>query len=122
MISKTQIDTRMKRKTNSYLAQAIILAKKTENLELAAVLSGPTRKQANINVGRLNEVKSDVAIIPGKVLNDGELSGKKLKVYALGFSDKALEKLKKAGCECKTILEALKSLKKGEKLKGEIIK
>ena len=71
---------------------------------------------------KLNEAKEDVIFVPGKVLNSGEFtSGKKLKVYALGFSEKAKEKLKKAGCDCKLFIEVLKSLKKGDKLKGEII-
>jgi len=120
--SKTKINQRMRGKMNPYLAQAIFLAKKTESLDVAEAISVSTRKQANVNIGRLNEAKSDLVIIPGKVLSDGEIEGKKLKVYALSYSQKALEKLKKAGCEAKTILEALKALKKGEKLKGEIIK
>lgn len=119
-ISKRKINGRMKKKTNPILAQAIFIAKKN-NQELAKELSKPTRQQAKINVGRLNEAKSDVVLIAGKVLSSGEIS-KKLKVYALGFSAGAKEKLKKAGCEMKTIIEVLKTLKKGEKLKGEIIR
>ena len=111
----------MHNKRNSYLAEAIFLAKKTGNLEIANAISVPTRMHAAINVARLNEAKSDSVIIPGKVLSDREIA-KKIKVYALGYSEKAREKLKKAGCEAKSILESLKNLKKGEKLKGEIIK
>lgn len=110
----------MRKKTNSALAEAIFLAKKTGNIAIARAIAIPTKMQASVNIGKLNEVKSDLAIIPGKVLSDGEIS-KKLKVYALGFSGAAEAKLKKAGCETKTILEALKSLKKGEKIKGDII-
>jgi large subunit ribosomal protein L18e len=117
MLSKTKITERLKRKTNSSLAEAIFLAKKNGMIELASALSVPSRKQAAVNLGRLNKIKGDTAIIPGKLLSLGEID-KKLKVYALKFSEKGKEKLKKAGCECKTILEALK---KGEKLKGEII-
>ena len=108
----------MKKKTNEYLVETIFLAKKTGLLELAGALAVPTRMQASINLDKLNNVKSDAAIVPGKVLSNGSI-GKKIKIYALGFSEKAKEKLKKAGCEHKTILEALK---KGEKLKGEIVK
>lgn len=117
MISKTKINERMKKKTNPALAEAIFIAKKI-NAEIAAAIAVPTRQQAKVNVGRLNEVKGDVAIVAGKVLSSGEIN-KKLKVYALGFSEKAEEKLKKAGCDCKKIIDALK---KGEKLKGEIIR
>ena len=122
MISKTQINERMKKKTNSYLVETIFLAKKN-NLELASALSVPSRQQAAVNLTEINGSKSEIVLIPGKVLSGGEIESKKsLKVYALGFSEKAIEKLKKAGCETKTILEALKNLKKGEKLKGEILK
>jgi len=118
--NKRKINEKMKNKTNPILAQAIFISKKHQP-ELAKELSKPTRKQAKVNVGRLNEAKSSEVIIPGKVLSLGEIN-KKLKVYALGYSETAKEKLKKAGCEIKTIIEGLKSLKKGEKLKGEIIK
>ena len=110
----------MKKKTNSILVETIFLAKKI-NPELASAVSVPTRKQAKVNIGRLNECKESIAIIPGKVLSSGEIN-KKIKVYALGFSEVAKEKLKKADCDFKTILNALKELKKGEKLKGEILK
>ena len=121
VLSKTKINLRMKRKTNTILAKTIFLAKRV-NTDLASALSVPTRRQAQVNVGKLNEAKEDIVFVPGKVLNSGELtSGKKLKVYALGFSEKAKEKLKKAGCDCKLFIEVLKSLKKGDKLKGEII-
>jgi large subunit ribosomal protein L18e len=116
MISKTKINQRVKNKTNSSLVETIFLAKKS-NLELAAYLAKPTRKQIKINIGRLNEAKSDSVIIPGKVLSNGN-AHKKIKVYALKFSGKAREKLKKAGCET---FEILAALKKGEKLKGEIL-
>lgn len=118
MLSKTQIAQRLQTKTNTSLAETIFLAKKNNLIELASALSIPSRKQTAVNLGRLNQAKSDTAIIPGKVLSLGEIN-KKIKVYALKFSEQAKEKLKKAGCEYKTILEALK---KGEKLKGEIIK
>jgi large subunit ribosomal protein L18e len=117
MLSKTQISQRLKQKTNTSLAEAIFLAKKNGMIELASALSIPSRRQAAVNMGRLNKAKSDTVIIPGKLLSLGE-TNKKVKVYALKFSEQAKEKLKKAGCEYKTILEALK---KGEKLKGEIM-
>ncbi len=119
MLSKTKINERMKKKTNSILVETMLLAKKTDQ-KLASALAVPTRNYARVNLDRLNRTKSDAVIIPGKVLSGGEI-GKKLKVYALGFSENAGQKLKKAGCECKTILDALKSLKKGEKMKGELI-
>lgn len=118
MLSKTTITKRIGQKTNPYLAEAIILAKKSGNIELAGEIACPARKQAKINVGRLNEVKAETIIVPGKVLSSGNLH-KKIKVYALAFSKTAEEKLKKAGCEYHTILNALK---KGDKIKGEILR
>ncbi len=118
MLSKTTITKRIGQKTNTYLAEAIFLAKKSGNLELAGEIACPTKKQAAVNVGKLNDIKADVVIIPGKVLSNGNIN-RKVKVYALNFSKGAEEKLKKAGCEYYTILNALK---KGDKLKGEIIR
>ena len=117
-LSKTQIDERMAKKTNPYLSQAIFLAKKNNLLEIASAISVPTRMQAKVNLEQINKSKGDVVIVPGKVLSLGEVS-KKIKVYSIGISEKAMEKLKKAGGEYKPIWEALKE---NNKLKGEIIK
>jgi large subunit ribosomal protein L18e len=116
-LSKTKVNQRMRKKSNSILAETIFLAKKNKLLPLASALSVPARKQSSVNISRINNAKNEVVIVPGKVLSDGEIE-KKVKVYALNFSEKAKEKLKKAGCEYKTLLEALK---KGEKLNGEIM-
>jgi len=117
MLSKIKINQRAKKKTNSILVETVLLAKKT-NPEIASALAVPTRQQSSVNLERINKSNASTVIVPGKVLSSGELS-KKVSVYALGFSEKAKEKLKKAGCEFKTILEVLKSEKK---LEGEIIR
>jgi large subunit ribosomal protein L18e len=116
-ISKTKVNSRMRIKTNTSLAEAIFIAKKKGLIELAAKISAPSRSLASVNLDKLNNLKGNTAIIAGKVLSTGEIT-KKIKVYALNFSEKAEEKLKKAGCEFKTILEALK---KGDKLEGEFV-
>jgi len=116
--SKNKINQRMNEKTNTYLAEAIFIAKKNNLIEIARALSISTRRQAKINLTRINEAKKDIVIIPGKVLSSGEIN-RKLKVYALGFSENAKIKLKKAGCEFKNILDVLKQNKK---IDGEIIK
>ena len=108
----------MKKKTNALLAEAIFLAKKNKLDELASAIAVPTRMQAAVNLDKLNNVKSEIIIVAGKVLSSGDIK-KKVKVYALAFSERAEEKLKKAGCETVKILDALR---KGEKIKGEIIK
>jgi len=118
MKSKTKINQRMKKKTKSNLAEAIYLAKKNNLLELASAISISTRLQAKVNLEDIEKAGKTSVIIPGKVLSKGEVS-KKVKVYALGFSESARTKLEKAGAEVKDIFE---SLKKGEKIEGEILK
>ena len=102
MITKNQISKRVKSKTNLYLVRTINLAKKNNLLELAKKLSGPTRKQKNINMNQLNELEDKNVLIIGRVLGQGTLN-KKISISALGFSQQAKEKLKKAGCEFKLI-------------------
>ena len=118
MLSKTEINKRMNKKTNPELARAIYLAKKKNFIQLASELSRPTRLEAKVNLEQLNKTKSDIAIIPGKVLGNGNID-KKIKVYALSFSKSAQEKLKKAGCEFEKIINLLE---KSKKLEGEIIR
>jgi large subunit ribosomal protein L18e len=108
----------MKKKTNPVLAETILIAKKNNLVELAAAISVSARKLAAINLDKINESKAEVVIIPGKVLSGGEIK-RKCKVYALGFSKLAEEKLKKAGCEAEKLSKVLKTNKK---LTGEIIK
>lgn len=119
VLSKTKVNDRMNKKTNSVLVETLFLAKKA-NIELASALAVPTRKQAQVNIGRLNEAKSDTVFVPGKVLSNGEIK-KKLTVYALSFSETAKLKLKKAGCQYDTIINVLKNMKKTDKLKVEIL-
>lgn len=96
----------MQRKRNPELVETILLAKKNNLLELAKRLSGPTRQQSSVNLNELSELKEDKIIVAGRVLGSGEIK-KKISVAALGFSTQAKEKLKKAGCEIKTIKQAL---------------
>lgn len=114
MTSKTQISKRMKKKTNPMLVDTIMLAKKNNLLELAKKLSGPTRQQKSVNLGELNKIKEDNIIVVGKVLGSGEIESKKI-ISALGFSEQAKEKLKKAGCEIRTIKQ---EIEKNKTLKG----
>jgi len=108
MISKSQIKKRIKKKTNPILVKTIELAKRNNHLELAKKLLIPTRKQGRINLNELNNIEENKVIVPGKVLGEGEIN-KKISVFALSFSEQAKEKLKKAGCEFKTINEEIKN-------------
>lgn len=109
----------MKKKTNSALVETIFLAKKY-NLEIAKLLSAPTRKRISINLDEIDrEAKeNETLIVPGKVLGKGNIN-KKIKVVAFNFSSSAEEKLKKAKCEIKTIKE---ELEKNKKLGGKILR
>ncbi|MCA9488173.1 MAG: 50S ribosomal protein L18e [Nanoarchaeota archaeon] len=101
MKSKTKIEEQLKKKTNSELVETIIIAKKNPAwMEVAAILSGPRRNNVNANLDKISKDSKagETIVVPGKVLSLGEID-KKIKVVALGFSDKAKEKLKKAGCE-----------------------
>ncbi len=115
-ISKTRISKKTKRKTNPELVETIDLAKKNNLLELAHKLSGPTRLQEKINLEDLNKLKENKILVAGKVLGKGDIE-KKISVFALSFSESALKKLKKKGCETKTIKQEIEKDKKLEGVK-----
>ena len=110
MKSKTTIEKQLQKKTNSELVETIICAKKNKPwLEVASILSGPSRKRVNVNLDQINEgsKEGESVLVPGKVLSQGEIS-KKIKIIALGFSEKAEEKLLNAKCEVSSILDEIK--------------
>ena len=110
MKSKTKIEKQLKKKTNSVLVETIILAKKNKSWNgVAGILSSPRRLKLEINLDEINkEAKgNEIIIVPGKVLSIGEIN-KKFKVVALAFSEKAKEKLNKAGCETSYIINEIK--------------
>ena len=65
---------------------------------LAEEIARPTRSRREVNLSRLenNLNPGEVAVIPGKVLSQGELS-KKITVAAFRFSETAKTKINKAG-------------------------
>jgi len=110
MKSKTKIEKQTKKKTNSELVQTINEAKnKKEWKSIAEILSYPRRKRPSINLNKIGEKikEKEIAVIPGKVLSEGEIN-KKNKIVAFNFSKKSKEKLLKAGCEISSILEEIK--------------
>lgn len=119
-ISKTKINKRMKSKTNKELVETIRLAKKNNMLDIARLISFPTRKRIKKNLEEINkESKSgEKIIVPGNVLGDGNVN-KKIHLVALSFSSTAKEKLKKAGCEISTIK---KMIEKDKKIEGKILR
>jgi len=117
MTTKTKINKKMKNKTNPTVAQAIFLAKKNNMIKLATLLSRSSKRRVEINLDKIESCKKETVIVPGKVLSLGEIKTKH-KVYAMAYSERAKEKLKKAGCEVKMLIDALRENKK---LDGEII-
>ena len=118
MLSKTQINKRITGKKNPELVETILAAKKAQGwLEVASILSFPTRKKIEKNLSEL-EGKGTL-IVPGKILSMGEIKGK-FKVAALSFSEKAKESLKKAGCQVTYIIDEIKSNPQGKDI--QIIK
>ncbi len=111
MKSNTQIDKQMQRKGNPTTVETILVAKKNKNwVEIASILSGPRRKRANLNLEEINKQVKDgeKIILPGKVLSSGNIT-KKIKLSALNFSEKAIEKLKEHKIEFNYILNEIKS-------------
>jgi len=67
---------------------------------IAKELEKPTRRRREVNISRINRYtkENDIVIVPGKVLSCGEIDHK-VTVIAWRFSKKAIEKLKKSGCD-----------------------
>lgn len=117
--SKTLIEKQSQKKSDSELTETLVQAKKNEAWKkVAEVLSGPSRKRPNMNLGELSEKAEEgkTLVVPGKVLSEGSFE-KKSKVVALKFSSKAEEKLKNAGCETSSIEEEIKSNPNGQGIK-----
>ncbi len=110
MKSKTKIEKQTLKKRNPEIVETIRAAKKKEKwLKIAGILSGPRRKMPNLNLTEIDKdsKEGDTVVVPGKVLSQGEIN-KKIKVVALGFSEKAREKLMKSKSDPTTILEEIK--------------
>lgn len=82
---------------------------------LANDLLKSTRQRREANIYKINESTRDgeIAVVPGKVLSEGELS-KKITVAAFKFSDKAKEKINKIG-KAISLQQLIKDNPKGKK-------
>ena len=119
MKSKTKIKKQTKRKTNKEIVETIFKASKNKKwLEVARIISGPRRKRKSINLDEINRdhKDGDIVIIPGKVLSQGEID-KKIKVVALGFSERAKEKLSKSKKDFSYLLDEIKKNPDGKGIK-----
>jgi large subunit ribosomal protein L18e len=83
--------------------------------DIALRLEKPSRNWSEVNLDRISKYtgEKETAIIPGKVLSTGDLT-KKVKIAAWSFSEKSLNKIKKAGGKHMSIEELLKSNPKGK--------
>ena len=99
MVSKTKIEKRLKKKTNTRLVRALIKLKK-KNPVVGKILVEPVKKSLWVNLKDIEKKAGGVTkiLVPGKILSSGELT-KKIKVVAWGASEKAIEKMKKSGVE-----------------------
>jgi len=117
--SKVKIEKQLEKKKNFELVETIILAKKNKKwLNIASLLSGPTRNQYSVNLDKIENqtTPGDIIVIPGKVLSLGNVS-KKVRVVALGFSEKAREKLLKSNCEIRLLKDEIKDNKEAKGVK-----
>ena len=110
MKTKTKVSKQESKKTNSELVETIRLAKSNKNwLGVAGMLSSPRKNWNNLNLSEIEESvkEGETILIPGKILSGGEIT-KKVKVVAMGFSEKAKEKLLKSKSEAVLVLEEIK--------------
>lgn len=83
------------------------------------MLKAPVRKERRVNVSKLNRVVPEGAtvVVPGKVLGNGTIT-KRMTVVALDFSNRATEKIKRAGGKAVFLTTFVK---KDAKKKGLVI-
>jgi len=113
------------RTTNPELVRVVNFLKKQsrENnvgiwRDVAQRLSKPRRIGSAVNVSRLNRFthKSEIVIVPGKVLGTGMI-GHPLTVGAFAFSSKARDKIEAAKGKCLSLDDLVKKDPKGSKIK-----
>lgn len=108
--SRTKVEKQLKEKTaKDVLETAKVASRNKKWFDAAKILSGPRRNRIEINLGEINSKVKDgerVAIL-GKVLSQGEIN-KKFEIIALGFSEKAKEKLLKNNCRMVLLYDEIK--------------
>jgi large subunit ribosomal protein L18e len=107
---KTQIEKKLKRKTDQDLVETIIAGKKKSEWNIVAhKISKPSRKQTDLNLDEIEAQakEGENVVVPGKVLGLGAIK-KKIKISALAYSESAKEKLSKGKIEFNFIGEEIK--------------
>ncbi len=114
--------TGVERKSNPVLVELIGQLKQAGRTneaplwrDIAFRLEKPSRNWAQVNVSKLEDVVGDGenAVIPGKLLGDGEVS-KPITVIAFSASAQARAKIAKAGGKVLTFPEGVQSFPKGQ--------
>ena len=117
--------TKKMRKTNPILQDLIHELKKNANenevplwKDIAKRLEKPSKNWAEVNLDRISKYISvkETALVPGKVLSTGNLT-KKVDIAAWAFSEKSLEKIKKAGGKNLSIQELIRSNPQGKNIR-----
>ena len=82
---------------------------------VARELGKSVRRIRAVSIGHIskNVKKGEIALVPGKVLSDGELT-QKITISAFKFSDSAFEKVNKSGGKAISIAELVKQNPKGK--------
>ena len=117
--------TKSNNKTNPMLISLIHELKKLSNekdvalwKDIAIRLEKPLRNWPEVNLERISRYtnEKETALVPGKVLSDGDLT-KKVSIAAWSFSQKAEDKIKKAGGKTMTIEDLMKSNPDGKNIR-----
>jgi len=86
--------------------------------DIALRLEKPSQNWSEVNLNRISKYvhEKETALIPGKVLSTGTLT-KKVSIAAWSFSDKAVEKIKKAGGTTMSIEDLMKKNPSGKDIR-----
>jgi len=86
--------------------------------DIAFRLEKPLRNWPAVNLNRIERYlqENETALVPGKVLSTGTLT-KKVNVAAWSFSEKSVEKIKKAGGKHMSLEELLKKNPDGKNIR-----
>ena len=113
------------KKTNPILISLIQNLKKKSHeneahiwKDIAKRLERSSRNWPVVNLDRIDKHirENETALIPGKVLSDGNLT-KKISIAAWSFSDRSVEKIKKAGGKTLSIQDLMKNNPKGKDIR-----
>ncbi len=86
--------------------------------DVAKRLSNPRRNRIVVNISRLNRYtkKKETVVVPGKVLGTGKINHP-ITIAALGFSEKAKEKIEDAKGKTKSLPQLIKKNPKGSNIR-----